>query len=149
VPDNSFQDGTDPIATDEISGGVADGVKVARSKTGFGTDGTYVDVDADNPLPVTLAPAAPVDLLVTADAYTAGDPAADWIQLGDHACLSVTIKALRTNTGDVYVAGQPFGAPGLPLAAGDTISLDIANTDAIWMKADVIGESAIYLWIST
>lgn len=52
IGDNSFQDGTDPIATDEITGGVADGVKVARSKTGYGVDGEYYDVSFEAGLPI-------------------------------------------------------------------------------------------------
>jgi hypothetical protein len=40
--------GTDVLATDEI-----DGVHYPRNKNGFGDDGSYVDVSATNPLPVT------------------------------------------------------------------------------------------------
>jgi hypothetical protein len=42
----------DLIASDEISGGVADGSKAQRVKQGFGSDGSYTDVSSDDPLPV-------------------------------------------------------------------------------------------------
>ena len=47
--------GGDLIATDEISGGVADGAKVQRIKVGIGTDGAYADAGhAANPIVVQL-----------------------------------------------------------------------------------------------
>lgn len=59
MPDNTTLNtgtGGDVIATDELStlnGGAVSGVKVQRVKVGFGSDGTFRDVDATNPLPVT------------------------------------------------------------------------------------------------
>ena len=44
--------GGDVIATDDIASGVAAGQKVQRAKSGWGSDGTYVDTDTTNPLPV-------------------------------------------------------------------------------------------------
>lgn len=58
MADNSIQTGADTIATDDVTtlnGGASSGIKVQRVKNGFGSDGTYVDVDAANPLPVTAA----------------------------------------------------------------------------------------------
>jgi len=58
MPDNSLQNGTDNIATDElttVNGAAAPaGLKVQRSKVGFGPDGALRDVDQANPLPVTF-----------------------------------------------------------------------------------------------
>jgi hypothetical protein len=42
--------GTDILATDEIAG-----VHYPRAKIGFGDDGSYADVSASNPVPVTLS----------------------------------------------------------------------------------------------
>jgi hypothetical protein len=55
MADNSTQTGTDTLATDDITGGVANGVKVQRVKTGYGDDGEYLDVNSSTPLPVTSA----------------------------------------------------------------------------------------------
>jgi len=57
MADNTVQNGTDNISTDELTtlnGATSTGVKVQRSKVGFGTDGIFRDVDAANPLPVVL-----------------------------------------------------------------------------------------------
>lgn len=48
MADNTFQAGTDTIATDDIGGSV----KVQRVKTGFGPDGSLTDVSKGSPLPV-------------------------------------------------------------------------------------------------
>lgn len=53
MADNTIQNGTDTLATDDIASGVAAGVKVQRMKNGFGVDGTYNDVAPDAGLPVT------------------------------------------------------------------------------------------------
>lgn len=61
MADDTLQTGSDSIATDELS--FYNGVdvstadprpKVQRTKVGFGVDGTYDDVTADNPLPTGL-----------------------------------------------------------------------------------------------
>lgn len=58
MADNSLQNGTDKIATDEltlINGLAAEvGLKVQRTKMGFGPDGSLTDVASTNPLPVAL-----------------------------------------------------------------------------------------------
>lgn len=51
-PDATVEGAT--FAFDEPTSGVASGVKVARSKTGFGTDGSYEDVSSTNPLPTQI-----------------------------------------------------------------------------------------------
>jgi hypothetical protein len=54
MPDNSTQQGNDNIATDEVAtlnGAASTGVKVARSKVGYGDDGDYRDVSDQFPLP--------------------------------------------------------------------------------------------------
>lgn len=61
--------GTENIADDDISGGVADGAKVQRVKVGHGPDGSYVDADQDYPLPTVLP-----SKVVTGSAQYANDP---------------------------------------------------------------------------
>jgi hypothetical protein len=53
LADNTTLPGTgDVIADDDIASGVAAGAKVQRVKAGWGTNGTYVDPEVANPLPV-------------------------------------------------------------------------------------------------
>lgn len=57
MADNSAQNGTDTIATDELTtlnGGVVAGFKVQRVKPGFGPDGVLRDVSAQFPFPVEI-----------------------------------------------------------------------------------------------
>jgi len=61
MADNTLQQGTDTIATDDIGG-----IKYPRGKTGFGADGVYEDVHADNPFP-TLDRTAVENLRLIAD----------------------------------------------------------------------------------
>jgi hypothetical protein len=143
VADNSFQDGTDPIATDEITGGVADGVKVARSKTGFGADGEYVDVDAEHPLPVVPLVATDIG---AAELFVGVGEEGTWLQLADTSgCLSFTIKAKIFNTGSVDIGVD--GGHGFPLGPGDTVSYDVSSPSAAWFKGQAEGDGIDYTWI--
>lgn len=57
MADNSAQNGTDTIATDELTtlnGGAVSGFKAQRVKPGFGPDGVLRDVSAQFPFPVDL-----------------------------------------------------------------------------------------------
>lgn len=61
---------------------------------------------------------------------------------------SVTIKALSTNTGIVYVGNATVSSSnGLQLVAGDSVSLDISNLATINLDASVSGEGATYLGV--
>lgn len=57
MADNTSQNGTDIIATDDLTtlnGGAVSGFKVQRNKPGFGVDGSLRDVSAQFPFPVDL-----------------------------------------------------------------------------------------------
>ncbi len=65
------------------------------------------------------------------------------------AVSSVTIKALSTNTGKIYVGdGSVASTNGFQLAAGETISMDIANLATVNLDAAVNGEGVTYLGIA-
>lgn len=69
------------------------------------------------------------------------------VNLESNASKSITIKAMNNNTGTIYVGGIGVTlANGFPLLAGDTLDLDISNTDKIWLDASVSGEKI--RWIS-
>lgn len=56
MADNTVQNGTDTISTDDVTtlnGGASSGVKVPRTKIMYGDDGTARDISAAFPLPVT------------------------------------------------------------------------------------------------
>lgn len=64
-------------------------------------------------------------------------------------CKSVTIKALSTNTGLVFVGSSAVASTnGFQLAAGETISMDIANLNTVNIDSAVSGEGVTYLGIN-
>lgn len=62
---------------------------------------------------------------------------------------SVTIKALTANTGTIYVGDSSVSASnGYALAAGDSVSLDIANLTTVNIDSSVNGEGVTYLGVN-
>lgn len=84
MADDTTQNGTDKLATDELAtyngvdvSAASPRIKAARTKLGFGTDGVYDDITAAKPLPVTgdvdiavLAAAAPTRVASSATVVT-------------------------------------------------------------------------------
>lgn len=69
------------------------------------------------------------------------------------ACKSVTFTALLSNTGTVVVGGSTVVASagtrrGVPLNAGDSLSIDVSNLNAIYLDVTVNGEGVSYAYIS-
>lgn len=67
--------------------------------------------------------------------------------LASHACREVTIIALDTNTGYIYIGGSDVSTSvyGAKLAAKDSITLPVSNTSIIYMDASVSGEGISYV----
>lgn len=64
------------------------------------------------------------------------------------ACKSVTVKALGTNSGIIYVGSSTVtSANGHELYPGDSTSLDISNLTTINIDASVSGEGVSYLGV--
>lgn len=62
---------------------------------------------------------------------------------------SVTIKALSTNTGIIYVGnGSVSNLNGFQLSAGDTISMDISNLGAVWIDSSVNNEGVSWIAVN-
>lgn len=70
--------------------------------------------------------------------------------------LSVTIRALTTNAGNIYVAGRQDRATittdGFILSAGETLTLDVSqffdeqiDLQDIWIDADVNGDAVCFV----
>jgi hypothetical protein len=63
-------------------------------------------------------------------------------------CVSVTIKALAGNTGNVYVGKSTVNSSnGLVLAAGDSVSFDIDNLNRVYIDVDTNGEGISFLYV--
>lgn len=63
-------------------------------------------------------------------------------------CVSVTIKALSTNSGDIYVAGNPLqSGQGFVLERGEAINLDVDNFGRVWLLAAVSGDRVTYVGV--
>ena len=64
--------------------------------------------------------------------------------------LGVTIKALRTNTNNIYVGGATVSSStGLVLRRGASVSLAFDNLADIYINADTSGEGVTYLAVNT
>jgi hypothetical protein len=86
----------------------------------------------------------PLDGLIAASATvtTAGTR----IQLPSNVIRTITIKAKPANSGVIYVGSSDVSASnGFPLAAGDTISLDLANANWVWIDSSVNGEGCNWI----
>lgn len=68
------------------------------------------------------------------------------VQLATNTAKAIVVKASVANTGTIYVGGSTVASTnGFPLAAGDTVALDISNTNVIWIDSSVNGESATWM----
>lgn len=62
---------------------------------------------------------------------------------------SVTIKALSTNTGNVYVGGSAVSsANGFPLEAKGSVSLDIDDLNDVFIDVDNNGEGVSFIFLT-
>ena len=101
-------------------------------------------VSAAKPLPVDLAAPTAVSSfrqLVT----TAGTR----VQLPTFACKSVTITALSTNTGLIYIGSVAVtSANGHALAAGAGVSLDLSNVNVLYIDSSLNSQGVTGLAIN-
>lgn len=131
--------GGDVIATDDIGG-----VKHQRVKIGHGADGSYADASSAAPLPVAVSSSSVVGS-GKATVTTAGTR----VQLATNAAVSVTVRAKVTNTNLVYLGGSGVtAANGYDLSPGEAVSLDVTNTNSVWVDAATNGDSVSYVWVA-
>lgn len=65
---------------------------------------------------------------------------------GSSSILSVTVKALSTNNGMIYVGNSSVtSATGFQLAAGESVSMDVSNLVLVNIDASVSGNGVTYL----
>ena len=71
------------------------------------------------------------------------------VQFATTTIKSVTVKATAANTGIIYFGNSAVAASnGFPLAAGDSVSVDISNTNIIWVDSSVSGESCAWVGVN-
>lgn len=96
----------------------------------------------------------PVDIVIPTDiitdAVTMVASTSGGTVLTSADCISVTVKALSANSGDIYVGGytagnMPYSGYGLLLEPGEAINIDIDNVGKIHVYATVSGDKVTYI----
>jgi len=110
----------------------------------------YVKVTTQDGNPVSSTNGFPVQLTgsnVIKGAVQNVTTAGTRVQLPNFPCREVTIIAKRTNTGYIYVGGNDVSSTvyGAELAANDSITIAVNNTNLIWIDASVSGEGVSYV----
>lgn len=127
------------IAADDV-----DGVLFQRFKPAFGADGAATDVSASNGLPVAVTAPTTVGSART----TVASPNS-LTQMASHPCSSVTVRSPASNIGTVYVGGSNLNTnDGYELAPSETVSLDVANTNAIYVMVSLTNTVVQLLWVT-
>lgn len=108
MPDNSPQQGTDTIATDEVAtlnGAASTGVKVQRVKVGYGVDGDFTDVSATAPMWVRDRQDAnrqPVSLIIDALTGVATEALVSYGGFNNGATLTAGTGAFIVPAGRIF-----------------------------------------------
>lgn len=131
--------GGDVIASDDILG-----VKYQRVKVNFGADGAASDVaDSDGArLPVKIGQIAGAASIVSGQQAVTATAAA----LPSNTVRRATVKALMGNSIAVYVG--PSGvltSDGYELAPNESVTLDVSNTNLIFVVASTTGASVCFV----
>ena len=133
------------IASDEVAG-----AQYQRVKVTWGADGTATDASTSNPLPVQT----------TSGITTIGDDRKTVTAAGTRvalasstACKQVIITAETDNTGNITVGGSTVVAAlatrrGIPLAAGDSVALEIDNLADVFIDSTVNGDGVTFAYFS-
>lgn len=88
----------------------------------------------------------PTSLTTVLTGITSVTTAATRVNLPNNAIASITIKALPTNAGIIYVGGAGVtSSNGYQLQPGDAVSFDMSNSNAIWIDSSVSGEGVTWL----
>jgi len=121
--------------------------------TGFATsakqDTLLTELQAKADLTETQ-PVGVVPLTSCGSGVTTVTTAGTQVALGSSTAIdSVTIKALSTNTGLIYVGTSTVSsADGFQLSAGDSVSLDVDNLTDVYIDSAVDTEGVSYIWVS-
>lgn len=133
------------IASDEVAG-----AQYQRVKLTWGADGTANETSASSPLPVQTVSAN----TTIGDGRKVVTTAGTRVTLASStACKQVAITAETDNTGIVVVGGSTVVAAlatrqGVPLYAGDSITLDLDNLADIYIDSTVNGDGVTYVYFA-
>lgn len=71
------------------------------------------------------------------------------VQLASNGCKSVTVKAKTTNTGNIFVGDLSVdSSTGFILSAGESLSLDISNTDKLWIDSSIDAQGISFAFVN-
>ena len=141
----NLSSGTASIATDDVGG-----VQYQNVKLDIGGNGLSVPVSSSNPLPVT---ASTVNTSIT-NGRTVTVSANVALALASSTVVKeVIITAELDNTGVVVVGGSGVVSTlatrtGVPLNAGDSVTFQITNLNAISLAAVVATDGVTYVAFS-
>lgn len=137
------------VATDEVT---IDGASahVQRVKVTWGAAGSAGDTSAANPLPVQ----ATTGITGIADNRKVVTTAGTRVTLAaSTACKQIIITAETDNTGIVVVGGSTVVAAlatrqGVPLYAGDSVTLEIDNLADVYLDSTVSGDGVTFAYFT-
>ena len=137
--------GTANVASDDVGG-----VQFQNVKIDVGGNGLSVPLSSSNPLPVT---ASTPNASIT-DGRTVVTTAGTRVALASSTVVKeVVITAETDNTGIVVVGGSTCVAAlatrrGIPLNAGDSVSFQITNLNAVSLDSTVSGDGVTFMAFS-
>jgi len=128
------------------TGTIASGKKTSGMQI-LGNDGTNLyapNIDSAGNISMK-----PVGSSAIKGANSAVTTAGTRVQLPSYTCRKIVITANRTNTGYIYIGGSNVSSTvyGIELVANGQITLEISNTNLIYIDASVNGEGISYIAI--
>lgn len=134
MADNSVQNGTDTISTDDIGGSV----KVQRVKVQYGADGSATDVAAATPLPVTIPQGTATGNITTQNLVPAGvATAASAVEVTVDESASVAIQITGTYTGALSLQATVDGTNWVTLGGTPLVNINTGVSSATIVSAAV------------
>lgn len=119
-----------------------DNIEYPWGDVGHGGSGVSLPVSVEGTV-TTSDPALTSFGTAQATVTTAGTR----VQLATNTCKSMTIKAKSTNTGLIYVGNVAVtSANGFILSPGDSLSMDISNTNLVYIDSSVSAEGVSFLY---
>jgi hypothetical protein len=130
--------------TANISGSISNTSFIATQSAAANLNATVVGTGT---FAVQNTPAAPTTIYSGKTAVTTAGTRV--VLTSSQAIQSVTIKALSTNTGIIYVGNSSVASTnGLQLLAGESVSMDIANLTTVNIDSSVNGEGVTYVGVN-
>lgn len=136
----------DTIATDDVTtlnGSPSSGIKVQRIKVGYGSDGSYVDVDGSNALPVSVTGTATVTGAVSVSNFPATQPVSGTVAVSNFPA-SQAVTGPLTDT-QLRASAVPVSGTFWQATQPVSIAASVAVTGTFWQATQPISASALPL----